>query len=97
MPKTGHSALDATVGIRGDMIPDLTDDREARGRFLRAALQHAEDQLAAVEDQATRISVKAAAIAEQWQAKYNEAANIYAAAADARDDCRDALDAFEGN
>lgn len=87
--KSGHAALDATA--------ETEDGRESRGKFLRAAVEHAEQQLALLEDQADRLTVKFDELDAQWRAKIDEAEKIRAAAADERDRWVDELDAFEGN
>lgn len=87
--KSGHAAQDVTA--------EAQDGRESRGRFLRAAVEHAELQLSAVEDQPDRLTVKFDELDAQWRAKIDEAIQIREAAIDERDRWRDELDAFEGN
>jgi hypothetical protein len=93
----GHSAYDATVDINGDLVPDLSDDPEKRGRFLRAAVEHAEAQLAAVEDLPEQLALRAQELAQHWQGKVDAAVRMRDAAANERDHWQDQLNAFEGN
>lgn len=92
--KTGHSALDAEAGIRGDLANQPDD--EVEGAFIAAALAHAEQQYHLLEAQADNIAAKAAEVAEQWQAKADEAVCMREAAADEVDKWQRQLDQRTG-
>lgn len=80
----GHSALNAETGIRGDMpgsFNDLPDD-EARGRFIVAAVEHARQQHALLEEQADAVEAKRDEVLAQWNAKVAEADDMADRAAD---------------
>lgn len=91
---TGHSAQDATVEVRGEQA-ELADG-EAEGVACRAAVVHAEQQLACLEKQVENITAKLEKINEQWQAKLDEAIVMREAAADELDRWQQQLDERAG-
>lgn len=72
--QVGHAALDPTVGIV-EALAEQPDD-EARIKFLRAGVAHAQDQWEAANEQARRIAAKWDQVREQWEAKVAESKAI---------------------
>lgn len=77
---TGHSALDAQAGIRGELRDQPDDERE--GRKLVAAVEHARRQLEILEEQADAVEAKADEVTDMWNEKVNEARDMADRAAD---------------
>jgi len=69
--KHGHAALNATADL-ADGVP--TD--ETRGRFIHAALGHAEDQLTLAQHQYDAVAAKCDQMIDCWRAKTDEALAI---------------------
>lgn len=83
---TGHSALDAGAGIRGELADQPDDERV--GRELVAAVAHARQQLEILEKQADAVEAKADEVIDMWQQKVDEARNM-------ADDAADTLHQYE--
>lgn len=68
---TGHSALDAQAGIRGELRDQPDDERE--GRKLRSGVDFCRAQLEILEKQADDVEAKADEVTDMWNQKADEA------------------------